>query len=261
MGNLLRPGEKLEELIGSGYGIIQSRSGFRYSLDAVLLAYLASSFSGQLALELGIGNGAASLLLARRRQDLRIVGIEMQECLASQARRSVMLNGLEGRIGVLVADWRNVPFLLPPSSFDLVFANPPFRSVGSGKMSPRREVALAKHSPHGGLEDLVRASSGVLKAEGTLALIYHASSLVPLMVALRQANLESKSLRLVHSFSGSEAEFALVGARKEGKAALRVLPPLILYSGKRNRPSPELEAIYSSFEATREGNPDEGEAG
>lgn len=255
MGNLLQSGEGLEELIGSGYRIIQSRSGYRYSLDAVLLADFVSSFPGQLALELGMGNGAASLLLARRRQELRIVGIEIQERLASQAQRSVIINGLGGRMAILVADWRNAPLLFAPCCFDLVFANPPFRSVGTGKMSPRGEVALAKHGPRGGLEGLARAASGVLKAKGTLALIYHANSLVPLVVSLHLANLEPKCLRLVHSFSGSEAEFALVGARKEGKAGLRVLPPLILYVGEGNRPSPELEAIYGSFEAAREGSP------
>ena len=255
MGNLLRPGEGLEELIGSGYRIIQSRRGYRYSLDAVLLAHFASSFPGQSALELGTGNGAAILLLARRRHDLRIVGIEIQEVLASQAQRSVILNRLEGRVSILVADWRDAPSLFPPYSFDLVFANPPFRSMGTGKMSPRREVALAKHGPQGGLEGLVRAASRVLKAKGTLALIYHASFLVPLMISLRQAHLEPKCLCLVHSFSESEAEFALVGARKEGKTGLRVLPPLILYSGNGDRPSPELQAIYSSFQEAEKGSP------
>jgi len=252
--SILQRGERLEELISSGYRIIQGRKGYRYSLDAVLLAHFVSSFPGRSALELGMGNGAASLLLAKRREDLKITGIEIQEGLASQAQRSVIINGLEGRIFVLAEDWRNVPSLFPPHSFDLVFANPPYRSVGSGRVSPRGEVSLAKHGPQGRLESLVKAAVWVLKAKGTLSLIYHANGLVPLMACVRQAHLEPKSLRLVHSFFGSEAEFALVSARKEGREGLKVLPPLILYSGKGNRPSPDLEAIYGSFRSAQEGN-------
>ena len=261
--DLLRPGEVLEELIGSGYRIIQSQRGYRYSLDAVLLAHFTASlpFPGTWALELGMGNGAASLLLARRRAGLRIVGIELQEALAGQAQRSVLLNGLEGRISILVADWRSTASLFPPDSFDLVLANPPYRAWGTGRLSPMKEVALAKHGPEGGLEDLLESASHVLRPGATLALIYHASALASVMVSLRRAHLEPKSCCLVHSYPESEAEFALVEARKGGRPGLKVLAPLILYSKGRTRPrslSSDLEAIYNSFQAGRvptEGDP------
>ncbi|HEX9920764.1 MAG TPA: methyltransferase domain-containing protein [Candidatus Methylomirabilis sp.] len=249
---LLRPGEVLEELLGSGYRIIQSRRGYRYSLDSVLLAHFASFLPGRSALELGMGNGAASLLLARRRGEVKILGLELQEDLASQAQRSVVLNGLEGRVSVLVADWRAGPRLLSPNSFDLVLANPPYRALGSGRSSPRPQVALAKHGPQGGLEHLLRAAFWALRARGTLALIYHCSGLAGLIVSLRQAGLEPKRLRLVHSFPESEAEFALVSARKGARPELKALSPLILYTGRgRRQPSLELEVIYGSFRAER----------
>ena len=238
----------MEDLVGSGYLIIQSKKGYRYSLDAVLLAHFVSCLPGRSALELGMGNGAVSLLLARRREGLKIVGLELQEILASQAQRSLILNGLERRVRVLVADWRKASYLFPPGSFDLVLANPPYRAAGTGRSSPRPEVALAKHGPQGGLGDLLRASSWVLEAKGTLGLIYQSSRLVDLMIRLRQDHLEPKCLRLVHSFPGSEAEFALVGARKEARLGLQVLPPLILYSEKGGSLSPEAAAIYSSFQ-------------
>lgn len=258
MSSLLRPGEDLEDLIGSGCRIIQSQRGYRYSLDAVLLAHFACAFPGRSALELGMGNGAVSLLLAQKREDLQIVGIEIQEVLASQAKRSVIINGLEGRIRILMADWRSAPCLFSPRSFDLVLANPPYRAVGTGRLSPKPEVALAKHCPPGSLEDMVRASSWVLKSKGTFALIYHCSGLGRLMVSLCRANLEPKYLRLVHSHRESDAEFVLMAARREGRSNLKVFPPLILYSGKEDsRPSPELEAIYGFFAAPK---PHEGKA-
>jgi tRNA1Val (adenine37-N6)-methyltransferase len=185
---------------------------------------------------------------------LKIVGMEVQENLASQAQRSVMLNGLDDRITVQVRDWRDASSRFPPHSFDLVFANPPFRAVGTGRVSPRAEVALAKHGPQGALKGLLKAASWVLRARGILALIYHVSSLAELVGSLRQANLEPKYLCLVHSLPESEAEFALVGACKEGRTGLKAWPPLILFSAKGGPPSPELEAIYRSFRPAREGN-------
>jgi tRNA1Val (adenine37-N6)-methyltransferase len=256
--NLLRPGEVLEELIGSGWHIIQSKRGYRYSLDAVLLAHFACSIPGRSALELGMGNGAVSLLLARRRAGLKIVGLELQEILASQAQRSLILNGLEKRIQVLVADWGRASHFFPPGFFDLVVANPPYRVEGTGRSSPRPEVALAKHGPQGGLQDLLKAASWVLKAKGIVALIYHASSLADLMANLREVRLEPKRLRLVHSFPGCEAEFALLSARKEARLGLQVLPPLVLFSERGGSPSSELAAIYHSF---RRIGPDEGKTG
>jgi tRNA1Val (adenine37-N6)-methyltransferase len=250
MGDLLRPGEVLGELVGSGLRIIQSKKGYRYSLDAVLLAHFASSLPGRSALELGMGNGAVSLLLARRRKELKIVGLEMQQTLASQAQRSLVLNGMDKRISVLAADWGKVPSLFASDSFDLVLANPPYRTVGTGRSSPLPEVALAKHGRRGGLGELLRASSWVLKAKGTLALIYHSSGLADLMIGLRQARLEPKLLRLVHSFPESGAELALISARKGGRPGLRVSPPLILYAGRGGSPSSEMAAIYNSFRRT-----------
>lgn len=248
---MLRSGEAIAELVGSGYRIVQSLRGYRYSLEAVLLASFASSFPARWALELGMGNGAASLLLARKRDALKILGIEIQESLASQAWRSISLNDLQDRVFVLVADWKDARHLLPGGFFDLVFSNPPFRERGSGRVSPRRELAIARHASRQALEELIRSASWVLKAKGVFALIHRVEPLADLLSSLCRARLEPKWLRPVQSFPQGAAELVLVGARKEGRRGLQILPPLALYSSSREGYSPELQAIYDSFKPAR----------
>jgi tRNA1(Val) A37 N6-methylase TrmN6 len=46
---------------------------------------------------------------------------------------------------------------------------------------------------------------------------------------MRDANLEPKRLRIVHSFGDSRASLVLVEGVKGGRSGIEVLPPLIVY--------------------------------
>ena len=52
----LQPGEQLDDL-QNGYHIIQSRQGFRYGIDAVLLSAFARVKPGEKVLDMGTGTG------------------------------------------------------------------------------------------------------------------------------------------------------------------------------------------------------------
>ena len=65
--------------------VMQNRTGYRFSIDAVLLAYHAGLCAGKKALDLGTGCGIVSLIMASRRPDLRIYAVEVQPELADLA--------------------------------------------------------------------------------------------------------------------------------------------------------------------------------
>ena len=48
----------------------QNRAGYRFSIDAVLLAYQAAPRSGDKVIDLGAGCGIISLIMAYRRPDI-----------------------------------------------------------------------------------------------------------------------------------------------------------------------------------------------
>lgn len=243
----LGKGESLDDLGISGLKAIQSLTGFRHSMDALLLAQWAAPRSTDRILDLGCGNGAIALLLAHRYPRARIVGLEIQPTLADRARRGARLNGLQSRIEIVEGDLRQIKGLLPSAGVDMVLCNPPYRELGRGRLSPDPEIRQAKHELTATLQEAVAAIRYVLAPKGRACLIYHASRLVELLSGLRVNRLEPKMLRLVYSYPGAEAELSLIEARRDGRPGLQILTPLFVYQARGGPLSPSMEAIYRSL--------------
>jgi tRNA1Val (adenine37-N6)-methyltransferase len=241
---MLRPDETLEELTAAGLKIIQPAAGYRYSLDPFLLCNFATlSASVQIA-DLGTGSGIIPLLLSVRAEAVRIVGVEIQSEVADRARRSVELNGLAGRVEILQGDVRQIGALLPPQSFDVVLANPPYRQPGRGRVAPDVERRAARHELAGGMDDFLRAGFFLLKDGGRFCLVFLAERLAELLAAMHREHLEPKRLRCVHARAGEGARLVLVEGRKRGGGGLIVEAPLFIHAGAEL--SPEMRRIYAA---------------
>ncbi|MCL5808215.1 MAG: SAM-dependent methyltransferase, partial [Deltaproteobacteria bacterium] len=77
--------EKVDSILDGRLRIIQKKTGYRFSLDALLLAYFAGLNEGEDLIDLGTGSGIIALILAARYPRLRVLGIEIQEQLATMA--------------------------------------------------------------------------------------------------------------------------------------------------------------------------------
>jgi tRNA1Val (adenine37-N6)-methyltransferase len=228
----LQEGETLDDLRLGGLKIIQRQDGYRFSLDPVLLCAFARVAAEETVVDLGSGSGVIPLLLARRSQAARIIGVERQSAMADRSRRSVQLNGLEGRITILEGDLRQIRTLLNPESAQVVVANPPFRKADSGRLSPRSERAQARHEVAGDLVDFVTAAAYLLGTGGRCYLVYLAERLAELLDLLRHVGLEPKRLRCIHSQTGQAARMVLVESRRGGGVGLTVEAPLYVYAGE-----------------------------
>lgn len=234
--------ETLDDLRAGGLKIIQSRKGYRFSLDPVLLCGFAKVGKGENVVDLGTGGGVIPLLLARRTEAQRLVGVEIQPSMADRARRSVRLNGLEGRVTILEGDLRRIGEILPSGAFDAVVANPPFRRGGTGRHALGEERAAARHELAGGIDDFLRAAARLLKRGGRLYVVFLAERLAELLEGMRRQRLEPKRLRCVHSRPGEEARMVLVEGRLGGKGGLVAEAPLHIYEGDGY--SAEVLALY-----------------
>lgn len=237
--------ETLDTLFQGRLKIIQARKGYRFSLDALLLAYFVKIQGREKIIDLGAGNGVIPLVLASLHPAARITGLELQEEMVKRARRSADFNRLGDRVQFIHGDVCSVKDFFSPQTFDAAVCNPPYRGVASGRVNPNPERRVARHEIKGGLMDFLRAGFYLLRREGRIALVYPAARMLDLLQAMRVAALEPKRLRLVHSFEGTVATLVLVEGVKEAKSELKVMPPLVIYTKERQY-TPEMTVILGA---------------
>jgi tRNA1Val (adenine37-N6)-methyltransferase len=243
---LIHPDETLDSPLNKKLKIIQKKKGYRYSIDAILLAHFCHLQKGDKVIDLGTGNAIIPILLATRRIADRIVGVEIQEELIDAARRNVAINKMEEQISVIHGDVRGLSGCLEGSSFNVTISNPPFRPTRTGRVSPDRQKALARHEILGSLEDMARISSFLLRPGGRFHIIYPTSRAVDMFVGLRSSGLEPKRVQFVHSNASEDAKLVLAEAVKGGRKELKILEPLFVYDLKGHYTA-QMEEIYSTF--------------
>jgi tRNA1Val (adenine37-N6)-methyltransferase len=238
-------GETLDALLDGRIKLYQSRSGYRVSLDAVLLAHFVRIKRGARIVDLGTGNGAIVALLAYRHPSTYLTGVEIQAAMAARARRNMILNDLERRVSIICGDVRALAASLEAASYDVATCNPPYRAARSGRVSPDPERRIARHEFEGALAHFLGAGSYLLKQHGRMALVYPAFRCVDLLATMRSARIEPKRLRMVHSGNGSAASLVLVEGVKGGKSELSVEAPLVVYD-QTGQYTAEIAAMLSA---------------
>ena len=224
---MIDPDETIETLPG-GLRIIQKRRGYRYSVDALLLAEFAQVDKGDVIIDLGTGCGILPLLLCQKGEPERVIGVEVQEELFRLAMRNIQINSLSHLIEIVNKDIRNLKGEFRAGSFDLAVSNPPFRPPTWGRISRETQRAIARHEIAITLPELVETAQYLLKVGGRLSLVYPVVRLADLIYQLRSLGLEPKTLQLVHHRRGEEASLALLEAVKGAGVELKVLPPKII---------------------------------
>jgi tRNA1Val (adenine37-N6)-methyltransferase len=219
-----KPGETVDTFLNGRLRIIQSQKGYRFSVDALLLADFAILEDEDIVVDLGAGCGIISLLLAVQKEPGLVVGLELQNDLVSQAQRNVALNKLEQKVAIMQGDLRNPP--LPTRFADIVVCNPPYRTARNGRINPDVGKAIARHEIAVSIDAILAASATLLKRKGRLFLIYPANRMAELLTKMRRARLEPKRLQLVFPDSASEAKLALIEGRVQARPGLKVLPPI-----------------------------------
>jgi len=236
--------ETIDELSVGGLRLIQAAKGYRFSLDPILLARFVDVRNGDTVVDLGTGSGVIPLLLAKLSGARELIGVELQPQLAERAQRNVELNDLQQRVKIVPGDLRHVRELLPDSSADFVVSNPPYRPLGSGRISPGKERAAARHELAGGLNDFVAGAGWLLKNGGRFTLIYLAERLPELMYQMVTAGIEPKRLRMIHPRYGDTARMVLVEGKKSARPGLIVEKPLYIYRGEGRDYSEEVLSMY-----------------
>ncbi|MGX4667680.1 tRNA1(Val) (adenine(37)-N6)-methyltransferase [Cerasibacillus sp. JNUCC 74] len=227
--------------------IIQSPEVFSFSLDAVLLANFAYvPIKRGKILDLCTGNGVIPLLLSRKTK-AKITGVELQERIYDMAVRNVKLNRLTEQIDMIHEDLKKLQPILGQSSFDAVTCNPPyFPTPLESEHNENPYLTIARHEVYCTLEDVVKACKLYVRPGGKVSMVHRPGRLVDIISLFRKYKLEPKRLQLVYSKQGREANMLLIEGTRDGKADLKILPPLYIYNEAGEYTKEAKEIIYGT---------------
>ena len=210
-------------------GVTQSLNGYRFSIDAILLANTIMPKSGNLILDLGTGCGIIPLVLAHRHPNVLIQGIEVQKELYQLALMNIEANGLQERVKVILKDAKSLTVGDLNSPVDWIVSNPPYRKMRSGRINPTDQKALARHEISFDLNALVQAAKRWLKTKGRLAFIFPAERITDALTLMRQTAIEPKWMQGIHSYEDEPARLVIIHGMKAGRPGLTVAKPMIIY--------------------------------
>jgi tRNA1(Val) A37 N6-methylase TrmN6 len=221
----------------------QHKDGYRYSIDAVILAACVHPGQKERIADLGTGCGIIPMILAFRYHGARIYGVEIQEELADIAKINVKTNQMNDRVRIIKGDIKSLHHKKVDGPVDVVVSNPPYRKIHSGRINPDTRRAVARHELAITLDDVVVTAKSILKTAGKFVVIYPAWRMADLLTCMKQRGLEPKRLRAVHSRFGDEARLIVVEGIKGGQSGLVVESPLYIYE-KEDSYTFEMENMF-----------------
>jgi tRNA1Val (adenine37-N6)-methyltransferase len=241
-----KPDIELHSLFKGRLNLYQHTNGYRFSIDTPLLASFARErLRGRVA-DLGTGSGVLPVLLARSEKISTLTGLEIQQELVSLAKRNIELNNLEQRAHIEQADVKKIRSDYKAESLEAVITNPPFYVLGSGRINPESQDAVARHELLATLQDFISAAAYLLKNSGKFCAIFPAARCADLLCTMRDNTIEPKVIRFVHARLGEPATMLLVEGIKNAGSQATILPPLIIYSEGQNY-STEVQSIFNSL--------------
>ena len=241
--NILKVNERIDDLHRNGYTIIQDPKKFCFGIDAVLLSDFAKAKKDEIVFDIGTGTGIIPILMSAKTDAKKYFAIDIQQESADMARRSIKLNKLTDKIEVFHLDIKNVFEKFEKNSINVVTSNPPYMNMGGGLINEYDAKAIARHEIFCNLDDIVKATSLLLKPNGRFYMVHRPNRLCDIICTLRNYKLEPKTIRFVQPYENKEPNMVLIESVKNGKAFMKILPNLIIYN-KDKQYTDEINRIY-----------------
>lgn len=154
------------------FSLNQSDSSFKIGTDACLLGAWTEAKSQISLLDIGVGTGVISAMIAQRYRDLQIFGVDLNPASVVLAEENFAQHQSIKDYQVFLKDLNSWE---APQAFDLIVSNPPF--FANSEESKRTHLAKARHQSSLSLNEILKFSSEYLNENGSLALIMPISEL------------------------------------------------------------------------------------
>lgn len=227
---MLKENETLDDLQLKGIHVIQKKDGFRFGVDAVLLANFANVKKRARVIDLCTGTGIIPFILAGKTEAQHITGIEIQDEFVEMANRSVQYNNLQERMDFICGDLKELKMLKKLPKADVLTVNPPYKLKSSGLININDKNAIARHEICCTLEDVIIAARALLKDNGRMFMVHRPDRMVDILSLMRKHKIEPKRIRLVHPCEGKAPNIILVEGQRDGGKFLKWEPPLNVHT-------------------------------
>ena len=205
--------------------LYQYESGFKFSLDSILLAEFAEIRKNETKiLDLCTGNGVIPTILAWKTKK-KIVGIELQKEIYDLAVLSLKVNNLEDKIKYICDDVKNINNYYKEESFDVILCNPPYFPYHNKNFVNKSDLKkVARHEICIDLKSVMEVASKMLRSKGRLYLVHIPERLDEILVLAHQYHLAAKEIQLIYSKENENATIVLISFLKNGKFGVKVRP-------------------------------------
>lgn len=241
---LIREDETLDDLQLNNIFVIQKKSGFRFGMDAVLLANFATIKKNDNILDLCSGTGIIPFIIAGKRKFNKIVGIEIQEEMVDMAKRTSIYNKLDEKIKFIVGDLKDIDLLKKLGKFDVITVNPPYKLKNSGIINENSKESIARHEILCDIDDVIKAANILLKDRGRFFMVHRPERIVDILVTMRKYKIEPKLIKLIQPNEEKSPNLLLIEGHKNGGQFLKWEKTLYVYD-KLGNYTKELVNIYS----------------
>lgn len=241
--SIIKDDETLDDLQLKDIYIIQKKEGFRFGIDAVLLANFANIKRKHSVMDLCTGTGIIPLIIKGKREPEKIVGLEIQEDFVEMARRSLKINNFQNTIEFIRGDLKDIKLLKNLEKFDVITVNPPYKLEKSGIVNPNDKYAIARHEVMCNLENVIEASRILLKDNGRLYMIHRPERLADIFCTMRKYKIEPKRVQMIHPNTKKAPNIVLVEGQRDGGAYLKWEAPIYVYNDDGTY-SDEINKIY-----------------
>ena len=211
--------------------------GYCYNSDSILLYGFISRFAPRgRVLDVGAWSGIVVILVGRDFPEITLESVEKQPLYVEFARRNAAIN----HIGYTLHEGDFLDHA-PHGSFDWIVSNPPFYHENVSR-SENPILHQARYNVHLPITPFITKISKLLKSDGEAAICYDARQFVQLCSACERTGLRVVEVQFVHSKVDRPSTLVMLHLKKNSKAALTVLPPLI--TEENSEYTPAVQAIY-----------------
>jgi tRNA1(Val) A37 N6-methylase TrmN6 len=209
--------------------LLQPESGFRTSLDSVMLAAACQALPGQKVIDMGCGVGSAGLCLMHRVKNLDLTGVDIRPEVIELAKQNASINNFDEHMNFVCEDILEFTANTRLNCFDHAICNPPYLEAGKHIKADSEELAQARGHDRG--EDISRwfkSAHRLLKPGGVLTLIHRADMVDKLVQALA-SKFGAVEIIPLWPRKGQPAKRIIIRAAKDRKSPASLYPGIVLH--------------------------------